>query len=258
MDVQDPGNLRGCLWTFERYYPTYPDPPVSQSFRVPTDHSPIERNAVPEAGRPLTVDAAACMLTLAKSYRNTCIRICRAAISQSPWAPHTGANRSADPAFATLCCKLVEEVYEALGRSEMARPAIQVLLPYFSDARFVSALKEAMDEEAWTPVDDHLAVFDLLLDAHEQRGAGVPACRDRTFAPHTRLLDELTRREDYHPIMKGGSFFFFGERIDYGPSLRSYREAAESVLQPNKRPRIEQWLVLLELVSFAIDHGRNK
>lgn len=248
-------------WEFEGVFldiraalPDVPGP-TSESSQFPSGrrHS-INGYTVPKTTKPLTVDEAGARLALAASYKTTCIDLCKTIIRGSARAPPTGPNPIPDSEFTEECCELLRESYEAGGVGEYAEQAIRLLLPHLVNPEFQTALKMIGNEQVWMPADDHVALLDLLLEAHEL-SIPEPMNTGTVLAPHTTLLDLITRRNEYLPITKEGSFFFFfGARLDYGPSLQSYREVAELMLQGTKRPKIELEVVLLELVQCAVEH----
>jgi hypothetical protein len=200
------------------------------------------------------VDAAGGRLALTASFKNTCFGICKAIIEQHPRALPTGhdAEPDSDDDLANMCCDYLKEAYDRIGRKRCAARAVQLLMPHFRNPEFRDAFKDIFDSEVWERADDHFPLMDLILDVQEfSRSVRPEPDVDTTFSDKSKLLDFIVRRKQYLPIAAGGSFYFFERRIDFGPSLRSYREATRQLLPKDIRSRMEMKRVLLDLVECA-------
>lgn len=157
--------------------------------------------------------------------------------------------------FATDCCELVKQGYKTTHGKTFAAHAARVLLPYLENPRIQQTIRDSVDPVAWVPADDHFAMVDLLLEAHELTlPDNVEIVEPLTEG--TTLLELLKRREQYNPITREGSFFPLGRRIDRGPSQQSYREAVGQITQSDVRVKMEMRETLLELTICVIGHLR--
>jgi len=182
--------------------------------------------------------------------------ICKSKIRESSGVRPRSSDSKIISAEVSRCLEALESIYENSGHRWRVAPfagnACRLIEPYLSEQQFLGVVMDIVDRVVWAPADDHVPLMDLLLEAHELVSQK-PATEPRT--PHTAsttLLDLLKLREGYRPITEEGSFFIFGARVDFGPSLESYREVAE-VMQ-SRRVELELQKALLEVVLYAVEH----
>lgn len=209
-----------------------------------------------EVDKPFTVDTIGIRLALATSYKKTSVDICKAIIKQAPRVAPTARDMESDgdDYMAEKCSELIYTAYQSIGEGRLAPLALRLLMPFFRDPAFRTALDGAFNREVKGRADEQIVAMDLFGEAQDLKYPDW-APLNVTFTERSTLFDFIARREVYLPMANGGGARFFGARIDHGLDLRSYREMTEQFI-PDKewRDDLEVGRVLLELVDCAIEH----